>query len=140
MQSRTLVFLLALMTSLSFHGFSFSILEHGSNCTLAQNPNFCNGGTVLSGNSSSVSCNESSIVIRSPQNPASAAALFCRNCASLKTAKFIGGCDPDNSRGFRSSQACKGKSYLCVLDGRATCYIGSNAIANLGASYGECFI
>ncbi|KAL8709014.1 MAG: hypothetical protein Q9220_006223 [cf. Caloplaca sp. 1 TL-2023] len=64
----------------------------------------------------------------------------CKNCAKIKTAKakFNGKCDPSDSVGFKSSNNCKGKSYLCVIDGRAKCYPKGD-LSSLSAENGECF-
>ena len=138
MQSRFRGFLLALVTSFSIQGLAFSALDQATNCTISQNPNFCPGRKVVNGNSISVSC----VPLHTRYNkPSTLALLSCRNCEILKRTKpaFNGSCDPANSRGYKASQVCEGKSYLCIFDGVATCYTSFDVVANLGASNGECF-
>ncbi|MCJ1468824.1 hypothetical protein MMC07_007454 [Pseudocyphellaria aurata] len=141
MYSRNLVLLLPLVISLSFYGLGSSIAGRASNCTVSQDPDFCNGKPVVSGDSIWVACNARPIVSREHLGVRQPAARSCRNCAILRNSKpgFQGNCDPSNSKGYKSSTACRGKSYLCVADGGATCYTGSDVVANLGASNGECF-
>jgi hypothetical protein len=70
-----------------------------------------------------------------------AAQKTCKNCAKIKTAKakFNGNCNPANSKGWKSSHNCPGKSYLCVENGVATCYT-KGSMTNLNAESGECFL
>ncbi len=64
----------------------------------------------------------------------------CKNDGRLRRKKFVGqGCDPKKSKGPRSSHNCPGKAYLCVENGKATCYSGG-AVKKLGAEGGECFL
>lgn len=67
------------------------------------------------------------------------AVQHCSNCAKIKKKKpkYGGKCDPANSLGWKSSNNCKGKSYLCVQSGKATCY--GRPLDKLRMENGECF-
>jgi hypothetical protein len=56
------------------------------------------------------------------------ATIKCSNVAKIKRVKaeYKGKCDPANSKGFKSAHNCQnksGKSYLCVQNNKATCYV-----------------
>ncbi|KAF9568726.1 hypothetical protein CPC08DRAFT_757401 [Agrocybe pediades] len=67
----------------------------------------------------------------------------CSNDGKLKRDKFLKqGCDPNQSKGFRSSHECKsdsvgGRAYLCVLSGQSACINLRND--NTPYEGGECF-
>ena len=66
----------------------------------------------------------------------------CGNKGKIKRVKkeYKGACNPKDSKGFRSSHNCKnagGKSYLCVINNKATCY---NNLKGLNYEHGECFL
>lgn len=48
---------------------------------------------------------------------------YCRNDGKISRDKYDPDCLPSNSKGFKSAHNCKGKSYLCVLSGKAHCYV-----------------
>lgn len=59
---------------------------------------------------------------------ATRATIKCSNVSKIKRVKaeYKGKCDPANSKGFKSAHNCKtksGKSYLCVQNNKATCYV-----------------
>lgn len=65
--------------------------------------------------------------------------INCKNCAKISKAKDkFDGCDPADSKGYKSSHNCDGSSYLCVHDGKAQCY-SKASMKKLGAENGECF-
>jgi hypothetical protein len=47
----------------------------------------------------------------------------CNNAGLIGRPKYDPMCLPANSKGKISAHNCKGKSYLCVLSGVATCYV-----------------
>jgi hypothetical protein len=47
----------------------------------------------------------------------------CNNAGLIGRPKYDPICLPANSKGKISAHNCKGKSYLCVLSGVATCYV-----------------
>jgi hypothetical protein len=63
----------------------------------------------------------------------------CGNKGLIKRVKkeYKGACNPKNSKGFRSSHNCPGKTYLCVLRNKATCY---KSLKGLNFEKGECFL
>ncbi|KZT55197.1 hypothetical protein CALCODRAFT_484950 [Calocera cornea HHB12733] len=78
------------------------------------------------------------IAVAGPQRP-----MSCGNQGLLKKPKppRLGpGCDPSQSKGFKSSHNCQGSNYLCVINGVATCYEGKAALKKLNAENGECFM
>jgi hypothetical protein len=50
-------------------------------------------------------------------------AIACGNQGQIGRNKYDPNCLPANSKGWKSAHNCKGKSYLCVLSGQATCYV-----------------
>jgi hypothetical protein len=57
------------------------------------------------------------------------ATQHCSNDGNIKRVKpeYKGKCAPTNSKGFASAHNCKnksGRSYLCVQNKKATCYVG----------------
>ena len=70
----------------------------------------------------------------------SRATKHCANNAliSKDKDKYYPKCQSSHSKGWASAHNCKGKSYLCVQSGVATCYTLSDA-QKRGFENGECF-
>ena len=47
----------------------------------------------------------------------------CGNQGKIGRPKYDPNCLPSNSKGYKSAHNCQGKSYLCVIGGKATCYV-----------------
>jgi hypothetical protein len=84
------------------------------------------------------SCRNDGIIGRDKYDPQY---VSCHNIRQLLVPdSSVCSCLPGSSKGKKSSHNCVGiggKSYLCVLSGKATCYTSN--LKNLNMENGECF-